>query len=42
MIKLCINLNSVILKCSAVMPNAVIKEPSAVFNSAVVGCMGVL
>ena len=38
-IKLCVNLNSTILKCRAVMPNT---EPSAVFNLAVVGCMGVL
>ena len=42
MTKLCVNLNSTILKCKAVMPRAVIGEPSAVFSLAVVGCMGVL
>ena len=36
-IKLCVNLNSAILKCRAVMPMAVTGEPSAVFNLAVVG-----
>ena len=36
------NLNSAILRCKAVIPNADIGEPSAVFNLAVVGCMGVL
>ena len=36
-IKLCVNLNSAILKCRAVMPKAVIGEPSAEFNLAVVG-----
>ena len=41
-IKLCVNLNSAICKCSAIDPNANIGEPSAVFNLAVVGCMGVL
>ena len=41
-IKLCVNLNSVIHRCSAVDPSADIGEPSAVFNLAVVGCMGVL
>ena len=41
-IKLCVNLNSAIHKFSAVDPNANIGEPSAVFNLAVVGCMGVL
>ena len=40
--KLWVNLNSVILKCKAVIPRAVIGEPSAVFSLAVVGCMGVL
>ena len=40
--KLCVNLNSAIHKCSAVDPNTDIGEPSAVFNLAVVGCMGVL
>ena len=39
--KLCVNLNSAILKCSAVDPNAVIGEPSAVQSLAVVGCIGV-
>ena len=34
-IKLCVNLNSAIHKCSAVDPNANIGEPSAVFNLAV-------
>ena len=41
-IKLCVNLNSAILRCNAVVPIADIGEPSAVFNLAVVGCMGVL
>ena len=41
-IKLWVNLNSAILKCKAVIPRAVIGEPSAVFILAVVGCMGVL
>ena len=41
-IKLWVNLNSAISKYSAVDPNANIGEPSAVFNLAVVGCMGVL
>ena len=41
-IKLCVNLNSAIHKCSAVDPNAIIGEPSAVLSLAVVGCMGVL
>ena len=41
-IKLCVNLNSAILRCNAVDPSADIAEPSAVFNLAVVGCMGVL
>ena len=41
-IKLCVKLNSEILKCKAVIPSADIGEPSAVFNLAVVGCMGVL
>ena len=40
--KLCVNLNSAILRCKAVIPNVDIGEPSAVFNLAVVGCMGVL
>ena len=40
-IKLCVNLNSAILRCRAVIPSADIGEPSAVFNLAVVGCMGV-
>ena len=40
--KLWVNLNSAILKCKAVIPRAVIGEPSAVFNLAVVGCVGVL
>ena len=41
-IKLCVNLNSAIHRCSAVDPSADIGEPSAVFNLAVVSCMGVL
>ena len=41
-IKLCVNLNSAILRCNAVAPSADTGEPSAVFNLAVVGCMGVL
>ena len=41
-IKLCVNLNSAILRCNAVAPSADIGEPSAVFNLAVVGCIGVL
>ena len=41
-IKLCVNLNLAILRCNAVAPSADIGEPSAVFNLAVVGCMGVL
>ena len=41
-IKLCINLISAIHKCSAVDPNAVMGEPSAVLSLAVVGCMGIL
>ena len=40
--KLCVNLNSTIHKCSAVDPNAITGEPSAVLSLAVVGCMGVL
>ena len=41
-IKLCVNLNLAILTCNAIDPSADIGEPSAVFNLAVVGCMGVL
>ena len=41
-IKLCVTLNSAIHRCSAADPSADIGEPSAVFNLAVVGCMGVL
>ena len=41
-IKLCVNLNSAICRCSAVEPSADIGEPSALFNLAVVGCMCVL
>ena len=40
-IKLCVNLSSAILRCNAVVPIADIGEPSAVFNMAVVGCIGV-
>ena len=39
-IKLWVNLNSAIHKCSAVDPNAIIGEPSAVLSLAVVGCIG--
>ena len=42
MMKLWVNLKSAILRCSAVTPNAVIGEPSAVFNLVFVGCIGVL
>ena len=42
MMKLCVNLNSAILRCKAVIPNIDIGESSAVFNLGVVGCMGVL
>ena len=42
MMKLCVNLNLEILRFKAVTPNTDIGEPSAVFNLAVVGCMGVL
>ena len=41
-IKLCVNLNSAILRCNAVAPSADIGEPSEVLNLAVVGCMAVL
>ena len=41
-IKLCVNLNLAILRCNAVAPSADTDEPSAVFNLAVVGCIGVL
>ena len=37
MTKLWVNLKCAILKCNAVIPGAVIIEPSAVFNLAVVG-----
>ena len=40
--KLYVNLNLAIHKCSAVHPNAIMGEPSAVLSLAVVGCMGVL
>ena len=41
-IKLCVNLNSAFLRCNAVDPIAGIGERLAVFNLAVVGCIGVL
>ena len=41
-IKLCVNLNSAICRCNAVNHSVDMSEPSAVFNLAVVGCMGVL
>ena len=40
--KLCVNLNSAIHRCSAVDPNVIKGEPSAVLSLAVVGCMDVL
>ena len=40
--KLHVNLNSAMHKCSAVDPNAIMDEPSAVLSLAVVGCIGVL
>ena len=40
-IKLCVNLKSAIHRCNTVDPKVVIGEPSAVFNLAAVGCMGV-
>ena len=40
--KLWVNLKLAILRCNADVPSADIGEPSAVFNLAVVGCMGVL
>ena len=40
--KLCVNLNSAIHKCSAVDPNVIMGEPSAVLSLAAVGCMGIL
>ena len=39
--KLWVNLKLAILECSAVIPRAVIGEPLAVFNFAVVGCIEV-
>ena len=41
-IKLCMNLKSEIRRCNAVDSKVVMGEPSAVFNFAAVGCMGVL
>ena len=41
-ITVCVNLNLAILRCNVVAPSADIGEPSAVFNLAVVGCIGVL
>ena len=40
--KLWVNLKSTILRWSAVIPNAVIGDPSAVFNLVMVACIGVL
>ena len=40
--KLWVNLKSTILRWSAVIPNAIIGDPSAVFNLIVVVCIGVL
>ena len=42
MMKLCVNLKSAILRWSAVIPNAIIGDLSAVFNVVVVGGTGVL
>ena len=41
-IKLCVNLKSAICRCNDVDPKVVMGEPSAVFNLAALGCMGVL
>ena len=41
-IKLCMNLKSVIHRCSAVDPKVVMGEPSAVLSLAAMGCIGVL
>ena len=41
-IKLCMNLNSAILRCNAVVHITDIGEPPVVYNLAVLGCMGVL
>ena len=41
MMKLWVNLKSAILGWSAVIPNAIIGNPSAVFNLVVVDCIGV-
>ena len=38
--KLWVNLKSAILKCSAIIPKAMIGKLSTVFNLAVVGCIG--
>ena len=40
--KLCVNLNSAIHRCSAVDPKVIMGEPSAVLSLAALGCMGVL
>ena len=37
--KLCLNLNAAVHKCSSVDPNAIMGEPSAVLSLAVVGCV---
>ena len=42
MMKLCVNLKSAILRWSAVIPKAIIDDPSAVFSVVVVGWIGVL
>ena len=41
-IKLCMNLKSAICRCSAVDPEVVMGEPSAVLSLAAMGCIGVL
>ena len=40
--KLGVNLKSAILSGSTIIPNAVIDDPSAVFNFVMVACIGVL
>ena len=41
-IKLCVNLKSAILRCTAVDPKVVMGQPSVVFHLAAMGCMGLL
>ena len=42
MMKLWVNFKLAIHRCNGVIPKAIIGEPSAVFNLAVVSCIGVL